>query len=165
MSRRGHGGTDESRERKEEEQDMRKRRAGFTLIELMVVAIIVAILAAVAIPLMSANKKRAAVTEAESALGTIRSAARAMYAETEAYNLDQNGNDPSGPATGLPGIGVGDLDGRYFEDDDYTYAASDANNYTITAVGDTAGSAVDGDIVNGVTITLDQDGEFTYTGL
>ena len=45
---------------------MRKtsRKAGFTLVELMVVAIIVAILAAVSIPLMSGNKRRAAATEA-----------------------------------------------------------------------------------------------------
>ena len=67
-----------------------KNKAGFTLVELMVVAVIVAILAAVAIPLMSANKNRAIMTEAEAALGTIRSALRAQYAETGAYNKDIN---------------------------------------------------------------------------
>ena len=57
---------------------MRLNRAGFTLVELMVVAVIVAILAAVAIPLMSANKTRAMATEAEAGCGTIRTAFRAM---------------------------------------------------------------------------------------
>ena len=95
----------------------KNNKAGFTLVELMVVAVIVAILAAVAIPLMSANKKRAISTEAESALGTIRSALRAQYAETGAYNVtvestgaaDLSNGDP---ATALPGISAGTAAGN-----------------------------------------------------
>ena len=71
----------------------KKSKDGFTLVELMVVAVIVAILAAVAIPLMSANKNRAIMTEAEAALGTIRSVLRAQYAETGRYDVDINETD------------------------------------------------------------------------
>ena len=71
---------------------MKNKKSGFTLVELMIVAVIVAILAAVAIPLTTANKKRAMATEAEAALGTIRSALRAMYVQTGAYNVDLSGN-------------------------------------------------------------------------
>jgi len=142
-----------------------KSKQGFTLVELMVVAIIVAILAAVAIPLMSAHKTRAAITEAEAALGTIRTVLRAMYAETGAYNEDLSGNTiTSTDPLDLPGLSAGDLDGRYFEDDDYTMAVT-ASGYTLTAAGDTAGTAPEGDLVNGVTVTLDEDGSFTRTGL
>src|SRR3989338_5022281 len=49
-------------------------RAGFTLIELLVVVIIVAVLAAVGVPLLSANVTRARGTEAETGLGTLRTA-------------------------------------------------------------------------------------------
>jgi len=138
-----------------------KNRAGFTLIELMVVAIIVAVLAAVAIPLMSANKKRAAATEAEAGLGSVRSAMRAMFAETGAYNLDYNkttltvGMSP----TNAPGVGAADLDGTYFKTANYSFVAPfDATHFTIQVTGSTNA------IVSSVTIKLDQDGNFTRSG-
>lgn len=146
-------------------------KAGFTLVELMVVAIIVAILAAVAIPLMSANRTRAMATEAEAGLGTIRTVLRAMFAETGAYNVDLNGDDiDSSDPTDLPGLNPGDLDGRpgdldgrYFDGSAYTMSLA-ADTYTLTATGDdsTAPQAAD---VAGVVITLNQDGDFNRTGL
>ena len=137
---------------------MKNSKTGFTLVELMVVAIIVAILAAVAIPLMSANKKRAMSTEAEAALGTMRSSMRAMYAQTGSYNVDLNGNTiPNGSAaTNLLTIGAGDLDGKYFSEDDYEVTTVGASTYTLTATGTND--------VTGVVITLDQGGTFTRTG-
>jgi prepilin-type N-terminal cleavage/methylation domain-containing protein len=144
----------------------RKNKAGFTLVELMVVAIIVAILAAVAIPLMSANKARARATEAESALGTVRSALRAMYAETDAYNRDLNGNTIAAGAVipSVPGIRAGDLDGRWFSDECYTITSISASNYVLRAAGanSTAQQAAE---VSTVVITLDQDGDITRAGL
>jgi len=138
---------------------MNNRKSGFTLVELMVVAIIVAILAAVAIPLMSANKKRAMSTEAEAALGTIRTALRAMYAQSGAYNLDIDGNPIANgiSPTNLSGLLPGDLDGKYFDEDDYTLTTLGASTYTVTAVG--TGQ------VQGVTVTLNDAGDFTRTGL
>ena len=139
-----------------------KSKAGFTLVELMVVAIIVAILAAVAIPLMTAQKKRAAATEGEAGLGAIRSTMRTIYAEKGAYNISPaDGSTLTAPVaiTNLPGINAGDLNGRYFQSTDYSVIAPyDASHYMLQVVGHTT------DVV-GVTITLDQGGNFVRTGL
>lgn len=101
----------------------RKSKAGFTLIELMVVAIIVAILAAVAIPLMTANKKRAYFTEGQAGLGHIRTAQRVYMAEHNEYK-SHSGALSLGQ---MPGIASTDLDGRYFLTSDYTMTATPSN--------------------------------------
>jgi type II secretory pathway pseudopilin PulG len=133
----------------------------------MVVAVIVAILAAVAIPLMSANRRRAMATEAESALGTVRTALRATFAQTQAYNVDLDGNPIAaggGVAGVVPGIAAGDLDGRYFDDAAYDITAVAAGTYTVTATGNNSG-APEAAQVAGVVITIDNNGAFTRAGL
>jgi len=134
----------------------RGSKKGFTLVELMVVAVIVAILAAVAIPLMSANKKRAMSTEAEAALGTIRTALRSLYAQTTAYDKDLGGTAIA-TVTGIPGIEAGDLEGRYWKETMYSVTLT-PTTYTITATGS-------GTDLAGIVITLDHTGKFSYTGL
>ncbi|MFT5125035.1 MAG: type IV pilus assembly protein PilE [Kiritimatiellia bacterium] len=145
---------------------MHINKQGFTLVELMVVAVIVAILASVAIPLMTANKKRAMATEAEAGLGHVRTALRASFAQTSAYNVDLDGGAIAvGAIAGaVPGISVGDLDGRYFDDTAYTITAIGANTYSIQASG-TASTAPQAADVAGVVIALDDAGAFTRTGL
>lgn len=141
---------------------MRKRnKKGFTLVELMVVAVIVAILAAVAVPLMSANKKRAMATEAEAAMGTVRTALRTLYAQTSAYNRDLDDGTLTAPLapTALPGIESGDLNGKYWQEGYYSITAIAAGSYTITATG------ASGSPVEGVTLTLDEAGAWTRAGL
>lgn len=132
---------------------------GFTLVELMVVAIIVAILAAVAIPLMTANKKRAVATEAEAGCGTIRTALRIYYAEHNSYPTGATAS-----AVSLTGIGEGDLDGTYFSEECYTFS-SDASTFTVTADGDSGNTATKAEDAAGIEITLNQNGEWTRTGL
>jgi len=139
------------------------RRIGFTLVELMVVAIIVAILASVAIPLMSGNKKRAIGTEAEAALGTLRSQLRVMYAETGDYTKKPGlaagtlTTGIGGSVTNIPGVSASDLQGRYWDASCYKIEALDANTYTLTATGT-------GEVAN-VTIKLNDAGVFTRTGM
>ena len=116
----------------------KSRKAGFTLVELMVVAIIVAILAAVAIPLMSGNRTRAMATEAETALGTIRT----------------------------PGVNLSDLTGKYWPNTAYTFSTAPSGavgtNYVLQANGNAAGCDP---ALAGVLIKLDANGNFIRTGL
>ena len=138
-----------------------RSKAGFTLVELMVVAIIVAILAAVAIPLMTAQKKRAAATEGEAGLGALRSTMRTIYAEKGVYNVSPlDGSTLTAPVaiTNLPGMNASDLNGKYFQSTDYSVSALAASTYTLRVAGST-------NEVVGVVITLDQGGNFVRTGL
>lgn len=139
----------------------RRNKAGFTLVELMVVAIIVAILAAVSIPLMSGNKKRAATTEAEAALGMIRSNLRAMYAETEAYNTLPGGGSISDGALAsvVPGISTNDLEGTYWQAGNYKIKTVSATAFTLEAKDST------NNIVSGVSVTMDEKGAIIRSGL
>jgi type IV pilus assembly protein PilA len=145
----------------------KNRKGGFTLVELMVVAIIVAILAAVAIPLMSGNKKRAMATEAQSALGTVRTQMRLMYAATSNYATNSNGQAVLGIAN-IDGVNMADLVGKYWSTNAYSFntlpdGALAGSNYILQAQG-TAGNGCDPALV-GVTITLDANGNFITTGL
>ena len=109
----------------------KQRKAGFTLVELMVVAIIVAILAAVAIPLMNGNKTRAVGTEAEAAIGSVVTTLRVHLAEHGRYPDTASKTAVST----LVGLSSTDFDGQYFDTDDFTYK-SDATTYTVYCVGD-----------------------------
>ena len=136
----------------------RKKIAGFTLVELMVVAIIVAILAAGAIPLLAGNKRRAMATEADAGCGSVRMALRVYYADKGVY-------PPGGAASTITGVGTNDLDGVYFSTPDYSFTSA-GNNYTITATGNSGGStAPQKAAVAGIVVTLDQNGLFTRVGL
>lgn len=113
-----------------------KNRKGFTLIELMVVILIVAILAAVAIPIMRGRIDAAKWSEGRAGAGTISVAIRACVAE------------------GLPaaeliakvtpedwGFAATDLIGTYFVPACYVVTYEDDQNWdiVITAAGGNAG--------------------------
>ncbi len=129
---------------------------GFTLVELAVVALLVAVLAAAAMPLFTGNQTRAMMAEAEAALGSARTALRTVFAETRAYNqLPTGGRLEAGmPLTQIPGIHDTDLAGRYFRADDYSIREIGETTYVIQALGSEGP-------VQGILITLNQDGVFT----
>ncbi len=86
------------------------KRKGFTLVELMVVILIVAILAAVAIPIMRGRIDAAKWSEGKAIMGTIATAIRAYVAEK---NEDlANFDDVTQAALGFLDA---DLTGTYFE--------------------------------------------------
>jgi len=126
----------------------KNKKAGFTLVELMVVAIIVAILAAVAIPLMSGNKRRAAATEGQAGISTIYTAERVYKAENDTYIPA-----PSPVDVALPGIRLNDLQGKYFDHAGYAVTAAGVDSLTIVATA----NGTDG-IAGTVTLTVAASG-------
>jgi len=57
-----------------------RKKSGFTLVELMVVAAIIAILAAIIIPLLTDNRTSAVEAEGKNYCGAVMNAAKAYYA-------------------------------------------------------------------------------------
>jgi prepilin-type N-terminal cleavage/methylation domain-containing protein len=104
-------------------------RKGFTLIELMVVILIVAILAAVAIPIMRGRIDAAKWTEGKAMAGTLATAIRAFAAEHGAdYGSAPGAAD--GYGTMKPGldemgfIDQTDLRGTYFSQLNYSWVTT-----------------------------------------
>jgi len=124
-----------------------KKNSGFSLVELMIVIVIIGVLAAVAVPIYSNNVMKAKMSEADAAMGSIRTQLRVYYGEngeypTEAtaiYVLDADWMN----------FTTGELTGKYFTDSSYTYISADGESYTITAAA--------GDVLN-TDRTLIQDG-------
>ena len=120
------------------------RKQAFTLVELMIVVVIVAILAMVAIPLYRTSVNTARISEGIAGVGTIRTAFRVYAAghDNEYPVLNTDG-------TGLDEINVteDDLDGKFFSATDYD-VVSTAATYTITAT----------DPGTGLMYEIDQDG-------
>ena len=138
----------------------KSNRAAFTLIELLVVVIIIAILAAVGVPLLSANVRRSRASEAEAGLGTIRTAVRAYIAE-------------NGSATGATlanvGLSAADFGGRWFDFPAYALNVTSGTVYCIRANG-AASTAPRFDQVDGsggATVlirTMNQEGQIRDAG-
>jgi len=131
-------------------------KKGFTLIELLVVIIIVGILAAVAVPVVRGNLKRAHGTEGIAALGAIRTAERVYHAEHNTYATVAD-------AAGLSTIGLAssDLGGKYYSGSSVTVVAGSGGIETefvakIEGTGDAANEWVE----------MDQDGNVaeSYAG-
>jgi prepilin-type N-terminal cleavage/methylation domain-containing protein len=67
---------------------LRKNHAGFTMIELMVVVVIVGILAAIAIPIYGKYVRQARTTEATARIGEIVTASKSWAQENETWPTD-----------------------------------------------------------------------------
>ena len=112
---------------------MKSKPKGFTLIELMVVILIVAVLAAASVPLMRGRIDRSKWTEANAAAGAIRNAMKAYFMET--------GNTATGSLSNASvqqslNIQSADLTGTYFVASDYVIDSVSVDGVAvITATG------------------------------
>ncbi len=110
-----------------------KRNSGFSLVELMIVIVIIGVLAAVAVPIYSNNVMKAKMSEADAALGSIRTQLRVYYGENGDYPVAGSGSAVVAVATTWNDINEGELTGKYFNDASYTYygyAAGDSFQIT-----------------------------------
>jgi type IV pilus assembly protein PilE len=119
-----------------------QRQAGFTLIELMITMVVLAILAAIAIPSYTDYITRGKLPEATTAL-------QAQKTKMEQYFQD-NRNYPNAVTpctTGAPGVGQIQVPQLQY----FTMGCTTTNTaYTITATGNTGGS------LEGITYSIDQ---------
>ena len=90
-------------------------RKGFTLTELMIVILIVAILAAVAVPIFQGRLDSAKWSEGKVAMGTIAIALR-MYAAEKGAGGNYGKNSPTLEELECT---AGDLQGKYFDISNY----------------------------------------------
>lgn len=113
-----------------------KRQSGFTLLELMVVLVVIAILSAIALPSYSDYVIRSRLTEVYSALGAAQSSAEQWWSNNRTY------------------VGFNAAPGFPAATTNFTYNLSNqtASTYTITA------TAVATSSVNGFAFTIDQNG-------
>jgi prepilin-type N-terminal cleavage/methylation domain-containing protein len=119
------------------------KKSGFTLVELMIVAAIIAILAAIVIPLLANNRQRAVAAEAQNLLGVAATACKVYYAE--------NGSWPASIAA-LPTMTVSELgNAKYFGP--VTIATPGIGAYVLSVTAD----ADSGDL-SGKTMTLNYAG-------
>jgi len=126
------------------EGDFMQRQAGFTLIELMITMVVLAILAAIAIPSYTDYVLRAKIPDATSSL-------QAMKTKMEQYYQDNRGYPNAGTpcVTGAPGAGQLQLPPTTYFTMSCTTAAP-YQTYTVTAVGNA------GTDLEGATYTIDQ---------
>jgi prepilin-type N-terminal cleavage/methylation domain-containing protein len=133
-----------------------RNKNGFTLIELMVVIFIIGIIAATAIPIMRGRMDSSKWSEAKSAMGSIRTAARAFEAE-KGPSYDYSGGITL-TELGFAADGS-DLNGKYFSHQAYalTFTAYDTYSILCTAADSTCAEVP----ATPATETLTQTGTFT----
>ena len=121
-------------------------KKGFTLVEILITIVILAVLAAIAIPGFSRSRDKAAESQAVAYLRTIRTGEKMYYAKNAAYIA-------CGDATAIrTNLGV-EVTERYYTFDVVGVAVGPPPTFLARAIGTTH------------TITLDQAGIFRKDGV
>lgn len=103
---------------------LRRNPVSFTLVELMIVVVIVAILATLAVTMYRENVVGAKMSEAITGVGLIHRAARVRIA---------NGGLPDPCDFATLRITEADMNGKYFTLDDYSFQRLGDTEYTVRA--------------------------------
>ena len=138
--------------------NQRRFAAAFTLVELMVVVLIVAILAAAAIPIMRGRIDSAKWSEGKAMMGTIATAIRTYRGEK-----GTNGTPPDtiiGTDLTSLGFAAGDLTGTYFSDECFSISVTGMDPLTFTITCTAEDSTRPEPPTNPGAYTLNQLGEF-----
>ncbi len=122
----------------------RQARAGFTLIEVMIVVAIVAILSAVAIPSYQDHVRRGRMTEAFTLLADFRARMEQYYQDNKNYGVNACADDAT--ANNWNGF----ADGEFFAID--CRLTNAGQGFTLTATGEA------GTLTAGYDYTIDNDG-------
>jgi prepilin-type N-terminal cleavage/methylation domain-containing protein len=140
---------------------MKSRFAGFTLVELMVVVIIVGILAAVAVPLYLGQTRRARLSEAMAGLGAIRSAENVYQTEKGAYLKVDSPNIANEPSASPAGLGLSFVNNTYFGNE--CFSVDTTAGFIATCDGSASGnSAVRKSEVVGYKAQMNEKGQSAY---
>jgi general secretion pathway protein G len=131
-----------------------KKQKGFTLVELMVVIIILAVLTGIAIPSYLALRNRAREQATRSEMQNIATAISVYEADHEEFptGVDIGDLEDALEADDLSGTGayMANVPTKDAWNDDYSYTSADGSSYTLSSNGGTGAAAI--------TIT---DGAFT----
>jgi prepilin-type N-terminal cleavage/methylation domain-containing protein len=109
----------------------KSKLAGFTLIELMVVILIVGVLAAASVPMMRGKIDRSKWTEANAAAGAIRTAMKVYFVETGSTVTGNLSNESVQQALRFQDA---DLNGAYFVSSDYEIDSVSADGIAVVTV-------------------------------
>lgn len=131
---------------------LRIGQSGFSLVELMIVIVIVGILASVGVPFYRNSLKKVKLTEADSALGSIKDHLLVNKAESESslFPVVPGGELVFG--ANWNSINDGELDGKYFAQENYSYVSQDGESYQVICQPN--------DVLDSQRI-LNQDGDFS----
>jgi len=129
-----------------------KRKKGFTLIEILIVVIILAVLAAMILPRFLGQTENAFIAEAQQQLGVLRRAEISAVDMSGAATLAIAQGDLAA-AGGIPRLGLGQVAATNWQ---YTCTA-----FTAAGVGSCTATRVGGPNNQAGTVTLDDAGNFT----
>lgn len=104
-------------------------KSGFSLVELMIVVVVIAVLVGIAVPIYQKNLENAKRTEAMAGIGSIRRALQIEYAIEGSYPIANSYTRVVGQSWNS--IKPGELTGKYFKDKNFKYLCTDGISYRI----------------------------------